>query len=208
MKKIYFTALFVLLAAGSLLLAKPAEDYFISNYDIMDLDFLRTRYTEINNWRPIQIDGLFTSLKWIPPYQYKERLTSIGFDVSQYHVLQFTLKEKDDFHYSFPILLFKTKAGDLAELDQLATGERMVVYGRFFNLKKSEYALEVDLIETVKKGGHDRRVLVDARVAPTFTPTATITNTPGPNIWKKFMDKVNPKETATPTGTITPEPGK
>ena len=214
MKKLYFITLFSLLTTGSILLAKPAGDYFVSNYEIMDLDFLRTHYNEINDWRPIQIDGTFTSLKWIPPYQYKERLSDMGLDVNQYHVLQFTLKEKDDFHYGFPILIFKTQAGDLTELDQLSTGERVVIYGKFFNLKKSEYAIEVDIVERVRKGGHDRaingvsNVLVDARVAPTFTPTVTITNTPGPNLWQKVYYKINPKESATPTGTITPEAGK
>jgi len=208
LKKLYFTTLFGLLLTGSILLAKPAEEFNMAQYEIMDLDFLRTHYNEINNWRQIQIDGTFSSLKWMPPYQYKERLSAIGFDVNQYHVLQFGLKESDDFHYGFPLLLFKTQAGDLTELDQLEKGERVTLYGRFFNLAKSEYAMEVDVLETVKKGGHDRRILVDARVAPTFTPTATITNTPGPNLWQKVYYKINPKETATPTGTITPEAGK
>lgn len=208
MKKLCFLVLLCLLATGSFLLAKPSEDYYVPKYEIMDMDFLRTHYNEINDWRDIHIEGLFKSFKWIPPYQYKERLKGIGFNVDQYHVLQFTLKEKDDFHYGFPILLFKTQAGDLNELDQLTVGDHIALYGRFFNLQKSEYAMEVDILETVKKGGHDRRILVDARVAPTFTPTATITNTPGPNIFQKLMEKVNPKETATPTGTLTPEPGK
>ncbi len=208
LKKLYISALFSILLSGSILLAKPAEDYYISNYDIINLDFLRTHYNEINSGRAIQFDGTFTSLNWIAPYQYKERLADIGFDVNQYHVLQFSLKEKDDYHYGFPILLFKTQAGDLTELDQLSAGERITLYGKFHKLKKSEYAIEVDILETVKKGGHDRQILVDARVAPTLTPTPTITNTPGPNLFQKMYYKINPKETATPTGTITPQPGQ
>lgn len=208
MKKIYTLLLFLALGAAGSIVAKPAPDHYIARYDIMDLDFLRSRYTEINNGRPIQIDGLFKSLKWIPPHTYKERLNNIGFNVGKYHVLQMTLKEHDDFHYSFPVLLFHTEVGDLQELEQLEKGDRVVIYGRFYNLKQSEYALEVDYIETLKKGGHNRDLLLESHVNPTFTPTWTITNTPGPNLWQKLNNKFNPKETPTPTGTITPEVGK
>ncbi len=127
MKKLYFIALFGLLLTGSII-ANPIPPNFVLNYDVIDLDFLRTRYFEIQNWRPIQFEGIFSSYKWIPPYQYKERLSEIGFNVDQYHVVQFTIKEKDDFHYVFPICLFKTNTGDLNELDQLVKGDRMMVY--------------------------------------------------------------------------------
>ncbi len=207
MKKLYFITLFGILLTGSII-ANPIPTNFVLNYDVIDLDFLRTRYFEIKNWRPIQFEGTFSSYKWIPPYQYKERLSEIGFNVNQYHVVQFTIKEKDDFHYVFPICLFKTNAGDLNELDQLVKGDRIMVYGRFFNLKKSENAVEVDAIETIKKGGHDRNILLNAMVAPTFTPTVTVTNTPGPNLFQKLNNWVNPKETPTPTGTTTPGPNK
>jgi hypothetical protein len=225
-KKIYFSAaLLLLLAAG--LAAKPAPDYYLAKYELMDLDFLRTHYFEINNGRQIQFEGRFSSFKWIPPFQYKERLGAIGFNVNQYHLLQFTLKEieggmpvdlsmGDNVHYSFPILMFHTQAGDLTEFDQLNKGDRVVIYGRFYNLKKSEYVIEADLFETIKKGGHDRDLLLDSRVAPTPTPTPTVTPTPGPNVlvktgrftagvWKKVSNMVNAKETVTPTGSVTPE---
>src|SRR5579885_1202664 len=148
---------------AGMLAAKPAPDDYISQYDIMDLDFLRSHYTEINNGRPIQVTGYFSSLKWLQPYEYKYRLSPLGLDVENYNPIQMTLKEKDDFHYSFPILLFHSQAGDLHELKDLTEGEEVVIYGNFFKLKKSEYAIEVGLIETVNKGGHDRDILLDAR---------------------------------------------
>jgi hypothetical protein len=122
-----------------------------------------------------------------------------------YHLVQMTLKEQDDFHYSFPVLLIHTQVGDLKELDQLTPGERVIVYGRFYKLRQAEYALDVDVIDTVKKGGHDRSMLLDSRVSPTPTPTSTVTPTPGPNLWQKAMNWVNPKETPTVTGTVTPD---
>jgi hypothetical protein len=221
-KKIYICLFLSLVVTGSIV-AMPAADYFISKYEVMDLDFLRTHYFEIDNGRAIQTEGYFSSYKWIPPFQYKERLNEIGFNVEQYNILQFTIKEKniqtprsqkddpsdvDEIHYAFPILLFQTQAGDLHELEQLKDGDRIVIYGKFFNLKKSDYALEVHLIETIKKGGHDRDILIDARIPETPTPTATITATPGPNLWQRVSNMVNPKETATPVVTTTPGPKK
>ena len=179
-------------------------DYYISNYEIMDLDFLRTHYTEINNGRPIRLDSHFVSYKWKSPYTFRERLKTITLDINQYNVLEFELKENDDVHYSFPVLLFHTQAGDLHELSQLSSGDRIIVYGKFYNLKKSEYAIEVDLIETVKKGGHVQGVIIDSRIPPTPTPTPTVTPTPGPNLWQKINSVINPKETPSPTGTVTP----
>jgi hypothetical protein len=208
LKKIYILILAFNLTLGSFLMAKPSNDFYISNYEVIDLDFLRTHYQEIENGRPIQFEAHFSSYKWLKPFDYKERLGLIGFNANDYNLLQMTLKEKDDFHYSFPILLFHSQIGELREFEQLTKGERVKVYGRFFNLKKSEYAIEADVIETIQKGGHDRAVLVDGRLAPTWTPTATVTNTPGPNLWQRINNAVNPKETATPTGTVTPEPGK
>ena len=204
MKKILFLSLLMVLITSVVVVAKPAPDYFISNYDIMDLDFLRTNYTDINNKRPIQIDGYFKSYHWKSPFIYRERLKAIGFDINNYNVVELELKEKDDFHYSFPILLFHTEAGDLHELESLTPGERVVIYGQFYNLKKSEYAMFVDLIETVQKGGHDRDILIDSRIPFTPTPSPTVTPTPGPNLWQKVNNYINPKETGTPTGTVTP----
>ncbi len=200
------------------MIAKPAPDYFISKYDIMNLDFLRTRYTEINNGRPIQITGQFSSFKWLPPYQYQERLKALGFDPKEYNVVQLSLEESDNFHYSFPLLLLHVGAGDLHELEQVTKGMKMVIYGRFYNLPKSEYAMQTDLIELANvrfrvniQGtpgyeiwGHDRAILLDGRVSPTPTCTPSITPTPAPNLWQKVNNWVNPKETGTPTGTVTP----
>lgn len=208
MKKFYIFILAFNLTLGSFLMAKPANDFYISNYEIIDLDFLRTHYLEIENGRPIQFEAYFSSYKWLKPFDYKERLGLIGFNSNDYNLLQMTLKEKDDFHFSFPILLFHSQVGELREFEQLTKGERVKVFGRFFKLKKSEYAIEADVIETIQKGGHDRALLVDGRLTPTLTPTETVTNTPGPNLWQRINNAVNPKETATPTGTVTPEPGK
>lgn len=218
-KKRHLLALGGLLLAGSLL-ALPADNEYISKYEHIGLDFLRSHYFEVNNARPIQVTGYYSSSKWLSPYLYDERLKKIGFSSSQFNILQFSLREVDPFygkvqegktpqdyssaHYSFPILLFPTQAGDLNELGQLQEGDRIVIYGQFYNMPKSEYAIEVHLIETVKKGGHDRDVLLDCRLTPTMTPTATITPTPGPNLFQKVMNKINPKETTTPNATTTP----
>lgn len=218
-KKRHLLVLGGLLLAGSLV-ALPADNEYVSKYENIGLDFLRSHYFEINNARPIQVTGYFSSYQWLSPFQYEERLHNLGFSSSQFNILQFTLREVDPFygkvqegknpqdynsvHYSFPILLFPTQAGELKELDELQKGDRVIVYGQFYNLEKSEYAIEVHLIETVKKGGHDRDVLIDCRVEPTLTPTPTITATPGPDLWQKMMNKVNPKETATPLVTTTP----
>ncbi len=200
------------------MIAKPAPDYYISNYESINLDFLRSHYLEINDGRLIQVTGHFSSYKWLSPYTYKERLNAIGDNVADYNLLQFTIEEKDDFHYSFPILLIHTSVGDLHELEQLQKGTKITIYGKFYNLKKSEYAIETDLIEMVnvmyrvniqgtpsfENGGHDRQILLDARVSPTATTTPTVTPTPPPSLWQKITNVVNPKETITPTGTVTP----
>lgn len=218
MKKLFLLCTFsILLLAGTLVAQSPLRDY-ISNYEIMDLDFLRSHYTKIDNGRPIQIEGDFSSYQWLAPYKYAERLKQVGLFAQNYNFIQMTIKEKDDFHYSFPILLFHTASGDLHELDKLFKGAHVTLYGRFYNLNKSEYALEVDVMEiadvsthvnavgteTFAVGGHDRLILLDGRVSPTATPTATVTPTPKPNLWQKINNMINPKETITPTGTVTP----
>lgn len=218
MKKSFLFFLLFLLTQNISVKAEDNGDYYISKYDIMDLDFLRTHYTEINNGRPIQIEGHFKSYKWLPLFEYKERLKLAGFDINQYNLIQLCLKEKDDFHYTFPILLLHVEAGDLKELDQLSPGDHIVIYGRFYNLKKSEFALETDIIETIGKNkhindsqntwGHDRSIVLDARVSPTPTPIPTVTPTPGPNVWNRINNYINPKESPTPTGTITPVAGQ
>jgi len=216
-KAALLSAFAILLAAGTLV-AQSDSRSFISNYETMDLDFLRTHYTEINNGRPIKIDGVFSSYKWLQPYDYQSRLNRVGMDARNYNLAQVSLKEADDLHYSFPILLFHTATGDLHELDELAKGIKVSLFGRFYNLKDSEYALEVDVLEVadvsmrvdpvgtpaLRTGGHDRILLIDGRVSPSPTPTATVTPTPPPSLWQKVSNMVNPKETTTPTGTVTP----
>ena len=216
-KAAFFTAFSIILLAGSLI-AQSVSREFISKYETMDLDFLRSHYTEINNGRPIKIEGDFSSFHWLEPYEYKSRLSRIGLDVRNYNLVQMSLKETDDFHYSFPILLFHIGSGDLHELDELAKGIRVALYGKFLKLKDSEYALEVDVLEVanvsirvdavgtpvLRTGGHDRLILLDGRVSPSPTPTPTVTPTPQPSLWQKVTNMVNPKETITPTGTITP----
>jgi len=198
----------VLCLAGATLTAfgapKPTPDpFYVSNYGEMNLDFLRTHYSEINNNRAVQIEAQFLDFKWKSPFQYREALNLDGLDVNRYHVLQFTLKEKDNLHYVFPIFLFPVRYGDLEELQGLTEGQRLVIYGHFYNLKNSEFAITVDVIETVNKGGHERMALLDTRLAPTPTPADIATPTPGPGIWKRLKSMMNP--TPTPTGTLTPE---
>jgi len=187
----------------------------------MDLDFLRTRYFEINNGRPIQFEGYFESMNWLEPFAYKERLNLIGFDVNQYNLIQLSLKEKDGLNYAFPVLMFHSLTGDLNELKQLSKGDRVIIYGRFYKLKKADFGVEVDVIESAKKSGHifpgvvsstsdvgtgsQTALFLDARVSPSPTPTFTPTPTPGISVWQKVTNLVNPKETATVTGTVTPD---
>jgi hypothetical protein len=204
LKKLYFLTL-LLIFTPFLVHAEAAPDYFFTNYEIMDLDFLRTHYYEINNGRQIQFEGYFKSKTWLEPFDYKERLRLIGFNVDNYNLIQLALKEKDEYHYTFPVLMFHSITGDLKELDQLTEGDRVVIYGRFYNLKKADFGIEVDIIETIKKGGHETDMVLDGRVSPTPTATATITPTPGLSVWQKVNNLVNPKPTMTPTGTITPE---
>lgn len=203
MKKLCFLALLLLFCSS--VHAQKAGDYYFQNYDIIDLDFLRTHYYEINNGRAIQFESKFQSIKWLDPYAYKERLNLIGLDSDKYNLLQFCLREMDNYHYTFPVLMFHNQVGDLDQLKQLAPGDEVIVYGRFYNLKKADFAIEVDVIDTIKKGGHEQDMVLDARVSPTATPSDTPTNTPGPSLWQRANDLINPPVTATPTGTITPE---
>jgi hypothetical protein len=208
LKKIFFLVSLVGCLLAGAFVAMAAKDHYISNYEVIDLDFLRTHYTEIENGRVIQFDAYFSSYKWLQPYELKQRLSLVGLNIKQYNAIQMSLKQKDDLHYSFPILLFQADAGELKELEQLTKGVRVKIFGKFFKLKDSEYAIETDLIETIKKGGHEQSLLIDARMTPTFTPTFTFTSTPGLSLFQKINNMVNPKETITPTSTATPEPSK
>jgi len=194
---------FCLLSFTAVLLADPAPDYFFTQYEITDLDFIRQYYYQIENERMVQFEGHFSSYEWKKPFEYREKLKAVGLNVAQYNILKFILKENDDLHYSFPLLLFPTQAGDLNELNGLVPGDRVVIYGKFYNLEKSEYAVVVHVIETVRKGGHDREVLIDSRLPATPTPTVTVTPTPAPSLLDRFKSLVNPP-TEQPTGTVTP----
>jgi hypothetical protein len=197
------STLSLLLTAGALVAMPPAE-LNVNDYEIMDLDFLRTRYTEIDNGRSLQTEGTFQSLKWLKPYEYREILRAVDFDVREFHLLQFTIKHKDDFHYVYPILLFHVASGELTELEGLQKGDGVRIFGRFYNLRGSEFMINVDALKRIRKGGHSQVLLLDSRVSPTPTQTPTVTSTPGPNLWQRLREKVDPKETPTPTGTITP----
>ncbi len=199
MKPILFLLLSLMAAP---LWADPTPDFYFTQYEMTNFDFLRQYYYEVENGRMIQSEGSFSSYEWKKPFEYREKLKAAGLNVDQFNLLKFSIKEKDDLHYSFPLLLFPVQTGDLSELNALKPGERIAIYGKFFDLDKSEYAIVVHVIETVQKGGHDRDILIDARVAPTPTPTATVTPTPGPTLWDKVKNAVNPKEV--PTGTVTP----
>jgi hypothetical protein len=229
-KKFILGAAFsILILAGSVVAQSIPVD-LINRYEIMDLDFLRSHYTEINNGRSLQVSGLFHELHWIPPYKIADRLQAIGFNGEEYNAIQMTLKivhtspdadfDDDAVHYAFPVLLFHTGAGNLDELKELTPDERVTLYGRFYNLSKDDYAIEVDFVEldgvmtrvdpagtpVYKDGGQDQVLLLDARVSPSPTPIPTFTPTPGPDLWMKLNHWINPKETITPTGTITPGP--
>ena len=204
MKRLSLAVFIGVLSLASLGNSKPQPDiYYFSHFEGIDLDFLRSHYNEIQNNRPIRVEGRFLAYKWRSPFEFKEQLNLVGFNLNSYHILQFTLKEKDEFHYVFPLLLFPTRAGDLQELQGLMAGDRIRIYGRFYNLRDSEYAITVDVIETVRKGGHDQSVLLDTRLAPTPVPTANATPTPGPGLWNRLKKMMN--STPTPTETTTPE---
>ena len=194
-----------LLLAGVAPLIAELDPESILKYQDIHMDFLRAHYTEIDNGRMIRVETNYQTLKWLSPFEYKEQLNLIGFNVNNYHILRFTVKENDaldnNFRYVFPLLLFPTRSGDLQEFQDLVEGDRIAIYGRFYNLKKSEFAIAVDAIETIRKGGHDRNVLIDTRVPPTPTPAMTFTPTPGPGPWQRLKAWMNPA----PTGTVTPE---
>jgi hypothetical protein len=202
LKSILSLLVFLMSLVSMPILADPTPDFYFTQYEITHFEFLRQYYYEVENGRMIQSEGSFSSFEWKKPFEYREKLKAVGLNVDRFNVLKFSIKEKDDVHYSFPLLLFPVETGDLGELNDLKPGERIAIYGKFFDFDKSEYAIVVHVIETVQKGGHDRDILLDARIPPTPTPTATVTPTPGPTLWDKVKNTVNPKEE--PTGTVTP----
>lgn len=183
-------------------------DLFFTHYEDIRLDFLRTRYTLINDGRPIRIEGYFKGYHWKSPISYRERLNKIGLDIDKYNVIEMSLRELDNVHFSFPLLLVQTQIGDLKELNNLVDGQKVALYGKYFKLTKSEYALELDVLEgtSPSRGSHDVGIVLDARIALSPTPTPTVTATPQPNVFQRVNNWLNPKESPTPGSTSTPGP--
>jgi len=187
-------------------LAENQGDLFFTHYEDIHLNFLRTHYSQINEGRPIRIEGYFKGYHWKSPVSYRERLNQIGMDVDRYNVLEISLRDLDEVHYAFPVLLVQTQSGDLHELKNLVDGQKVALYGKFFNLSKSEYALELDVLEgtSPSRGSHDVGIVLDARVVFTPTATPTVTATPKPNLYQRVNEWINPKESPTPGTTATP----
>lgn len=208
MKKALLVFMAIFVGPVIWVLAENQGDLFFTHYEDIHLNFLRTHYDKINMGRSIRIEGYFKAFHWKSPVSYREQLKKIGMDVDQYNVLEVTLKDLDDVHYSFPILLVHTQTGDLRELNNLVDGQKIALYGKFLNLHKSEYALELDVLEgtSPSRGSHEVGIVLDARVAYSPTPTPTVTATPQPNLYQRVNDWINPKESPTPGTTTTPSP--
>lgn len=200
--------LFITLFAGPIIwvLAENQGDLFFTHYEDIRLDFLRTQYSQINNGRPIRIEGYYKGVHWKSPIAYKERLEKIGFDVNKYNVLEMSLKELDNIHFAFPVILVQSSIGDLHELNNLVDGQKVALYGKYYKLEKSEYALELEVLEgtSPSRGSHEVGIVLDARVAFSPTPTPTVTSTPQPSLYQKVNNWINPKESPTPGSTETP----
>lgn len=196
-------SLFLILLT-SLASAKAEPDFYFTQYTPTEIWFLKQHYQEIENGRMIRLDGLYQSHEWKKPYAYHERLKAIDRNVKDYNILQISLREWEGVRYAFPILLVSAEKGSLSELDALKKGQRVALYGYFFNLKNSEYALELHVMETIGKGGSQIKLLLDSRLPPTPTPTITPTPTPAPSLWKKVQKWTKIRQTPEPTGTVTP----
>jgi hypothetical protein len=206
MKGLRLPILFVLALSAAASVARPAPDLYFTHYTRTELWFLNQHYTEIENGRMIRIEGVYQGHEWKKPFAFRERMKAIDKDVRNYNVLQMSLRELDGVNYAFPILLVWTEKGALPELETLHKGQRVALYGHFYNLKASEYALELHVLETVDKGGRQVDVLLDGRMPATPTPTVTPTPTPGPSLWKRVQKRLKIGATPQPTGTVTPEP--
>ncbi len=182
------------------------RDLFFTHYEDMRLGFLRTQYTQINDGRPMRLEGYFKSYQWKSPTAYRERLAKAGLNIDKYNVLEMSLRELDNVHFSFPILLVQTQIGDLHELSNLVEGQKVALYGKYYKLEKSEYAFELDVLEgtSPSRGSHEVGIVMDARVAFSPTPTPTVTATPKPNVFQQVTNWINPKESVTPGSTTTP----
>jgi hypothetical protein len=185
--------------------AKAEPDFYFTNYAFTKIEFLNQNYTEIENGRMIRIDGIYQNHEWKKPYAYRERLKAIGKDIRNYNILQFSIREADGVNYSFPIVLVWLEKGFLPELNDLKKGRRVALYGQFYYLKDSDYALELHVLETIDKGGRKVEMLLDGRMPPTPTPTVIPSPTPGPSLWKRIQKKLKLRETPQPAGTVTPE---
>jgi hypothetical protein len=203
-KTIFIISLFFL--GPILLVLAEQRDLFFTHYEDMRLGFLRTRYTQINDGRPMRIEGYFKGYQWKSPTAYRERLAKAGLNVEKYNVLEMNLRELDNVHFSFPILLVQTQTGDLHELSNLIEGQKVALYGKYYKLEKSEYAFELDVLEgtSPSRGSHEVGIVLDARVAFSPTPTPTVTATPKPNVFQQVNNWINPKESVTPGSTTTP----
>jgi len=205
MKVLRLSMLLVLAMTAVRLFAKAEPDFYFTNYTPTEIWFLNEHYSGIENGRMIRIEGIFQSLEWKKPFAFRERFKAIGKDVRTYNVLQMSLREKDGVNFAFPVLMVWAEKGALPELTSLQKGRRVALYGHFYNLKASEYALELHAVETIDKGGRKVETVFDGRMPPTPTPTVTVTPTPGPSLWKKIQKKIKYRETPQPTGTVTPE---
>lgn len=204
MKGLRLSVILTLVLSAPFLFAKAEPDFFFTNYTPTEIWFLNQHYHEIENGRMIRVDGIYQGHQWKKPFAYYERMKAIGRDFSEFNVLQISLREWEGVRYAFPILLVSAAKGTLSELDSLKKGQRVALYGYFFNLKDSEYSLELHVLETVDKGGSQSRVLLDSRMPPTPTPTVTPTPTPAPSLWKRVQKWTRIKQTPEPTGTVTP----
>ncbi len=194
--------LFILGVSTSALLAVTPPDFYFTKYTLTELWFLNQHYTEIENNRLIRIEGLYQDHQWKKPYAYQESLKALGLNIRDYNVLQFSIRETGGVNFAFPLVLVWAEKGALPELTNLQKGRKIALYGRFLNLKDSEFAIELHVMETIDKGGRQVQVLLDTRMPPTPTPTITPTPTPGPNLWQKLQKKLKSVQAQ---GTVTPE---
>jgi hypothetical protein len=177
---------------------------YVDDYAIFPLPLLNRNYEKIPHGTSIQFNAYFHSYHWEQPFKYIERLKVFHMDAENFNFIQMVLKNSiRGLRYYFPILMFNSAMGHLHQLRKLKPKEGITVYGKFYNLPDSEYAILVDVIETFQNGGNNRKKLLDFRLPLTPTPTCTVTPTPGPSLWQRILNHLHPP-TATPTPTVTP----
>jgi hypothetical protein len=187
--------------------SKPAADFYFEGYEPVKLSYVREYYDKIEDGRRIRVEGWFKSYEWHKLYEYQQKLKGVGLNHKEFQVVKLALREDgpQDVRYSFPVLLCRAAKGDTSELKNMKVGQKLAVYGTFFNLRDSDWALVVDVVEAIDRGGFEKYLISDYRVPSTPTPTATPTPTPGLGLFTVLMNKINPKESPTPTGTWNPE---